>query len=213
MEGNIIRLEAVALESGDPADRHRLQLRQQDFRARAENLARKYTLATQHRFYDVGGEGKRGNTILEPNWVNNLLAGRVVLSESWMNKERVKKEKSKLNFDKTNAVKKTVINVDDWILIKNPLMKKKLSGPMKVVKLFTNAIKTDDDRIWNLNRVVKYRGDHSVLDKDGLHRNDFGNSSKVTDLRRSKDVTDDSSRSLRVRRSNRTVKFPSHLKD
>ncbi|KAJ1156900.1 hypothetical protein NDU88_009617 [Pleurodeles waltl] len=35
---------------------------------------------------------------------------------------------------------------------------KKLSKPIKVVKIFNNAIRTDDHRVWNLNRVVPYKG-------------------------------------------------------
>mgnify|MGYP002804608524 CR=1 FL=1 len=47
------------------------------------------------------------------------------------------------------------------VLIKKPkggIGKSELSGPVRVIKLFRNAVKTADSKIWNLNRVVVFKG-------------------------------------------------------
>ncbi|KAJ1188714.1 hypothetical protein NDU88_005471, partial [Pleurodeles waltl] len=105
--------------------------------------------------------GRRGNTILEPHWVNEFLEekGRKSFNKDWEFREQKKVSKSKSYFDRRNAVKKTFVNVGDWVLVKYPVLKtssKKSYSPLKVVKLFTNAVKLSDGRIWNLNRISKF---------------------------------------------------------
>ncbi|KAJ1214034.1 hypothetical protein NDU88_001662 [Pleurodeles waltl] len=69
---------------------------------------------------------------------------------------------SKQNFDRSNSVKKTIVEVGDWVLIKRPNWMDgagKLSKNMRIIKVFRNAVKTNDHQVWNLNRVVKCRRD------------------------------------------------------
>ncbi|KAJ1080168.1 hypothetical protein NDU88_000388 [Pleurodeles waltl] len=78
-----------------------------------------------------------------------------------MERENVKANSRKTYFDHKHSVKVTKVNVGDWVMIKRPGFQSggnKLSKPMKFVKIFNNAIRTDDHRVWNLNRVVPYKG-------------------------------------------------------
>ncbi|KAJ1162489.1 hypothetical protein NDU88_002957 [Pleurodeles waltl] len=77
----------------------------------------------------------------------------------------------------------------------------KLSKPMKVIKIFNNAIRTDDHRVWNLNRVVLYRG-KEMRDAEDAEEND--NSS----LGKDNGSTDDF-----LMRSHRKMRRPAYLKD
>lgn len=67
---------------------------------------------------------------------------------------------NKRMFDKRKAVKQTFIKVGDMVKIRSPRKTtshagSKFLGPMRVIKVFRNAISTEDHRIWNLNRIAK----------------------------------------------------------
>ncbi|KAJ1217498.1 hypothetical protein NDU88_005092 [Pleurodeles waltl] len=121
------------------------------------------------------------NTILEPGWVNKFLDNAVCVNKDGYVKERElsKVKKSKTRFDCNHAVKVTKVKVGDLVMIKRPGMSIagcKLSKPLRVVKIFTNAVKTCDHRVWNLNRVVLYKG--GVVQE---HQDDYENSTKAGD--------------------------------
>ena len=109
--------------------------------------------------------GREACTEICPPWVRTKLDIKQDISKpltdgGWRQREKMKIAQRKLNFDQRKSTKPTQINVGDWVLIKTPWKKTgyKYEKPVKVIKLFGNAIKTDDYRIWNLNRVVKYKG-------------------------------------------------------
>ncbi|KAJ1139291.1 hypothetical protein NDU88_005666 [Pleurodeles waltl] len=77
----------------------------------------------------------------------------------------------------------------------------KLSKPMKVIKIFNNAIRTDDHRVWNLNHVVPYRG-KEICDAEDAEENDNSR------LGKDNGSTDDF-----LRRSDRKTRRPVYLKD
>ena len=85
-------------------------------------------------------------------------------------------------------------------MVKTPWKKNgyKYDSPLRMVKLFKNAAKTEDSRIWNLNRVVLYRGNVTLDrrdnedDRKGVGRLHPNNS---------------------VRKSSRPIKPPRYLKD
>lgn len=85
-------------------------------------------------------------------------------TDGWRDRERMVKEKRKQWYDLRKAVKNTKVFVGDWVKIKSPCLSKpgsKLSTPFKVIKLFKNAVLTHDHKVWNLNRVAKWRVDNS----------------------------------------------------
>lgn len=60
-------------------------------------------------------------------------------------------------YDQRKSVKRTVVKVGDCVLMRNPCKKGSSTAclkPMQVIRIFNNAVKTADHRIWNLNRVV-----------------------------------------------------------
>ncbi|KAJ1180396.1 hypothetical protein NDU88_005617 [Pleurodeles waltl] len=76
-------------------------------------------------------------------------------------KELSKVRKSKIQFDRNHAVKVTKVKVGDLVMIKRPGLSfagSKLSKPLRVIKIFTNVVKTCDHQVWNLSRVVLYKG-------------------------------------------------------
>ncbi|KAJ1164228.1 hypothetical protein NDU88_004673 [Pleurodeles waltl] len=84
--------------------------------------------------------------------------------------ERCKVRNSKIQFDRNHAVKVTKVKVGDLVMMKRPGLSfagDTLSKLWRVIKIFTNAVKTCDHRAWNLSRVVSYKGS-SVYE----HQND-----------------------------------------
>ncbi|KAJ1098795.1 hypothetical protein NDU88_003902 [Pleurodeles waltl] len=132
--------------------------------------------------------------MLEPSWVNVFLGNENVTVDDNIRKarENVKANNRRIYFDYKHSVKETKGNVGDWVMIKRPGFQSggnKLSKPMKVIKIFNNAIRTDDHCVWNLNRVVSYRG-KEMRDAEDAEENDnssFGKDNGSTDefLRRS----------------------------
>ncbi|KAJ1215236.1 hypothetical protein NDU88_002845 [Pleurodeles waltl] len=144
--------------------------------------------------------------MLEPSWVNVFLGNENLTVNDNIRKarENVKANNRKIYFDLKHSVKVTKVNVGDWVMIQRPGFQSggnKLSKPMKVIKMFNNAIRTDDHRVWNLNRVVPYRGKEMRYAEDA-EEND--NSS----LGKDNGSTDDF-----LRRSDRRTRRPVYLKD
>ncbi|KAJ1119939.1 hypothetical protein NDU88_008122 [Pleurodeles waltl] len=144
--------------------------------------------------------------MLESSWVNVFLGNENLIVDDNIRKarENVKANNRKIYFDHKHSVKVTKVNVGDWIMIKRPGFQSggnKLSKPMKVIKIFNNAIRTDDHRVWNLNRVVPYSG-KEMHDAEDAEEND--NSS----LGKDNGSTDDF-----LRRSDRKTRRPVYLKD
>ncbi|KAJ1101329.1 hypothetical protein NDU88_006399 [Pleurodeles waltl] len=144
--------------------------------------------------------------MLEPSWVNVFLGNENLTVDDNIRKarENVKANNRKIYFDHKHSVKVTKVNVGDWVMIRRPGFQSgcnKLSKPMKVIKMFNNAIRTDDHRVWNLNRVVPYRG-KEMRDAEDAEEND--NSS----LGKDNGSTDDF-----LRRSDRKTRRPVYLKD
>ncbi|KAJ1191434.1 hypothetical protein NDU88_000750 [Pleurodeles waltl] len=134
-----------------------------------------------------------------------LLPGtRCALSIVIKARENVKANNRKIYFDHKHSVKVTKVNVGDWVMIKRPGFQSggnKLSKPMKVIKIFNNAIRTDDHRVRNLNRVVPYRG-KEMRDAEDAEENDNSSLGK-----------DNSSTEDFFRRSDRKTQRPVYLKD
>ncbi|KAJ1158896.1 hypothetical protein NDU88_011568 [Pleurodeles waltl] len=85
-------------------------------------------------------------------------------------REMSKVRKSKIQFDRNHVVKVTKVKVGDLVMIKRPGLSfagNKLSKPLRFIKIFTNAVKICDHRVWNLSRLVLYKGS-SVYE----HQND-----------------------------------------
>ncbi|KAJ1088183.1 hypothetical protein NDU88_001342 [Pleurodeles waltl] len=59
IEKDIVSLEATTLASNNPEDHEKLQLRQSEPRALAENQAKQPAVAVQRRLYDVGDKAGR----------------------------------------------------------------------------------------------------------------------------------------------------------
>ncbi|KAJ1193748.1 hypothetical protein NDU88_003044 [Pleurodeles waltl] len=90
--------------------------------------------------------------------------GKVVPDTDWRVREEEKLLARNDNFDVKKSARATKVRVGDWVMIRKPVKKGGFPGRSKlvrVVKLFTNAVKTEDSRIWNLNRVV-------VINKDAV---------------------------------------------
>ncbi|KAJ1146692.1 hypothetical protein NDU88_012955 [Pleurodeles waltl] len=101
--------------------------------------------------------------VCDHGWVNQFLDNTVRGKKDGYEKGRElsKVKKSKIQFDRNHAIKVTKVKVGDLVMIKHPglsLAGSKLSKPLRVIKIFTNAVKTCDHRVWNLNRVVLYKG-------------------------------------------------------
>ena len=121
-------------------------------------------------------------------------------------------------FDKHKAVKITAVRVGDWVRIKLPKGKvnfSKYGKPVKVIKLFRNAIKTEDYRIWNLNRVAKCKGPEiNVMDGKCSQKGEIKNShSLVNESKESWLTNPDFKEKVVMRKSTRVCKKPSLLKD
>ncbi|KAJ1092528.1 hypothetical protein NDU88_005638 [Pleurodeles waltl] len=141
--------------------------------------------------------------MLEPSWVNMFLGNENLTVDDNIRKarENVKANNRKIYFDHKHYVKVTKVNVGDWVMIKRPGFQSggnKLSKPMKVIKIFNNAIRTDGHRVWNLNRVVLYRG----KEMRDAEENDNSSLGKVNGS------TDDF-----LRRSDLKTRRPVYLKD
>ncbi|KAJ1154129.1 hypothetical protein NDU88_006885, partial [Pleurodeles waltl] len=69
-------------------------------------------------------------------------------------------EKRKQEFDARKKVSNVNISVGDIVNIRAPIgcvKGSKFTRPYVVIKLFKNAIKTSDGRIWNMNQVVRIK--------------------------------------------------------
>lgn len=91
LEDDILGMEQAHGENPSAELRHRLQLKQKELRARVENEARAYALATQHRLYDVGDKSLKLLAWLERRhrertWVTGVRdkAGTLVTSSVQM---------------------------------------------------------------------------------------------------------------------------------
>ncbi|KAJ1115783.1 hypothetical protein NDU88_004005 [Pleurodeles waltl] len=127
-------------------------------------------------------------------------------------RELSKVRKTKIQFDRNHAVKVTKVKVGDVVMIKRPGLSfagSKLSKPLRVIKIFTNAIKTCDHRIWNLSRVVLHKGsaaqEHQRNNEDVGDNMGTGNSAKDGDK-------GDGNKTLQ-RKSTRKTQSPSYLQD
>ncbi|KAJ1085615.1 hypothetical protein NDU88_005745 [Pleurodeles waltl] len=131
-----------------------------------------------------------------------------------------KVRKSKIQFDRNHAVKVTKVKVGDLVMIKLHGLSfagDELFKPLRVIKIFTNAVKTCDHRVWNLSRIVLYKGS-SVYE----HQNDKERfSEKVGDKVVTGDLAKDGyeykhrkdmSKMLQ-RKSTRKTQSPAYLQD
>ena len=67
-------------------------------------------------------------------------------------------EKRKSRYDSAFATGMIDFKVGDWVKVKAPVGHaewSKFTKPLQVTKLFKNAVKTSDNRIWNKRRVAK----------------------------------------------------------
>lgn len=108
--------------------------------------------------------GRRASTLVAPTWVNYLrnAQGANCDGHDWKLADSRKIVARKELYDQRKSVKKTVVKVGDWVLIKNPFKRNSSTAflkPLQVIKIFNNAVNTADRRIWNLNRVVVVRDD------------------------------------------------------
>ena len=134
--------------------------------------------------------GRDAYTEVCPPWVGckTKKEGVNPAGTKWRQKEEQKILQRKDYYDSKRSTKTTQVKVGDLVLIKTPWKKDgyKYDSPLKVIKLFNHAVKTEDFRIWNLNRVVVFRG-HNTKQNESSHsqKTDKSNSGPTTQLRRS----------------------------
>ncbi|KAJ1079767.1 hypothetical protein NDU88_000004 [Pleurodeles waltl] len=127
-------------------------------------------------------------------------------------REMSKVKKSKFQFDRNHAVKVTKVKVADLVMIKRPGLSftgDKLSKPLRVIKIFTNGVKTCYHRVWNLSRVVLYKGS-SVYE----HQHDKEKlSDKVVNGDLAKGGDEHKHSEMSQRKSTRKTQSPAYLHD
>lgn len=69
---------------------------------------------------------------------------------------------TKAYFDKKKSTKGILVKVGDLVMVKLPGAKVRFSAPIRVVKVFKNAVRTQDHRVWNLSRIALYSGTSPV---------------------------------------------------
>lgn len=167
--------------------------------------------------------GRMPNTCLEPSWVNKyeLSRGKTCSGCDVQQREELKAADRNFVFDNRNAVKKVEVKVGDWVMIKRPGLfgssSSKFMEPILVVKVFHNAVKTQDHRIWNLNRVVILKGkfdgkSHGSLRNNTTACNHPKSNTTACDLPKS-EIDKGPCSMENTRRSSRMVKRPDYLKD
>ncbi|KAJ1188592.1 hypothetical protein NDU88_005351 [Pleurodeles waltl] len=135
-------------------------------------------------------------------------------------REQSKVRNSKIQFDRNHVVKVTKVKFGDLVMIKRPGLSfagSKLSKPLRVIKIFTNSVKTCDHRVWNLSRVVLYKG--SAVQEHQYDNEKFSDNvgDNVVTGNLAKDGDDykrrkDKSKMFR-RKSTRKTQSPAYLQD
>lgn len=117
--------------------------------------------------------------------------------------------RNKQQYDERKRVKHFLVKVGDIVKVKAPVGNvswSKYTKPARVIKCFKNAVKLDDGRIWNLNRVVILK---SFSEKDLVKNNLPGVSRKKSN----RAGVSHSVPRQDPKRSGRKTFMPSHLKD
>ena len=102
--------------------------------------------------------GRMPNTMLSPAWMKWDKGARYNGIGQWREREVKKQVQRKEYFDRTKRVRTPSVKLGDKVRVRAPVgcaPFSKLSCEHTVVKLFKNAAKMEDGRIWNLSRVVK----------------------------------------------------------
>ncbi|KAJ1200500.1 hypothetical protein NDU88_004324 [Pleurodeles waltl] len=106
------------------------------------------------------------NTKLCPGWMDCMKINYSLFKTEWKKREERLMCRRNQEYDERKKVCKINVNVGDVVKVKSPVScmdGSKYSRPLKIVKLFRNAVKTSDGRIWNMNRVVPLK---NLLEKE-----------------------------------------------
>lgn len=115
-------------------------------------------------------KGRIPNTCLSPPWMLWGKGVKAVDKAQLKSREIESQVRNKYHYDIRKCVKDVSFKVGDLIKVKAPVgtaYSSKFTRPYKIIKCFNNAVKLDDGRMWNLNRVVFFK---SVDDSAGAVR-------------------------------------------